>query len=55
MITLKFKCGEKSSKITDKKNEPHHEKTNILHMQKTKTQNGFEVTAKLISAFVFAT
>ena len=34
--------------------EPRHEKTNILHMQK-KTQISFSVTAKLISAFVFAT
>ena len=34
--------------------EPRREKTNILHMQKTKTQISFAVTAKLISAFVFA-
>ena len=38
---------------------PRHEKTNVLHMQKrayakTKTQISFAVTAKLISAFVFA-
>ena len=33
----------------------HDEKTNVLHMQKTKTQISFEVTAKLISVFVFAT
>ena len=42
------------------KYEPHHEKTNILHMQKQKGAvtakliSAF-VTAKLISAFVFAT
>ena len=35
--------------------ELRHEKTNILHMRKTKTQISFAVTAKLISAFVFAT
>ena len=34
--------------------EPRHEKTNILHMRKKKTQISFAVTAKLISAFVFA-
>ena len=37
------------------KNEPRHVKTNILHMRKTKTQISFAVTAKLISAFGFAT
>ena len=36
-------------------NEPRYEKTNNLHMRKTKTQISFAVTAKLISAFVFAT
>ena len=36
-------------------NEPCQEKTGYLHMQKTKTQISFAVTAKLISAFVFAT
>ena len=35
--------------------EPRHEKTGFLHMQKTKTQISFAVTAKLISVFVFAT
>ena len=35
--------------------EPRHEKTNVLHMRKTKTQISFAVSAKLISAFVFAT
>ena len=37
--------------------EPRHEKTGFLHNNyvKTKTQISFEVTAKLISAFVFAT
>ena len=34
--------------------EPSHEKTNNLNRQKTKTQITFAVTAKLISAFVFA-
>ena len=34
---------------------PGVEKTNVLHMQKTKTQISFAVTTKLISAFVFAT
>ena len=32
-----------------------HEKTGFLHMQKLKVQISFAVTAKLISAFVFAT
>ena len=36
-------------------NEPPHGKTNNLHRRKTKTQISFAVTAKLISAFVFAT
>ena len=36
-------------------NEPHHKKTNTLHMRKTKAQISFAVTAKLISTFVFAT
>ena len=35
--------------------EPRHEKTSSLHMRKQKTQISFAVTAKLISAFVFAT
>ena len=35
--------------------EPRYEKTGFLHMRKTKTQISFEVTAKLIWAFVFAT
>ena len=35
--------------------EPRCEKTGFLHMRKTKTQISFAVTAKLISAFVFAT
>ena len=35
--------------------EPHREKTGFLHYAKTKTQISFAVTAKLISAFVFAT
>ena len=33
--------------------EPHHEKTGILHMRKQRRRSA--VTAKLISAFVFAT
>ena len=37
-----------------KRYEPRHEKTSFLHMRKTKTQMSFAVTAKLISAFVFA-
>ena len=36
-------------------NEPRHEKTKVLYMGKTKMQISFAVTAKLISAFVFAT
>ena len=35
--------------------EPHHDKTNILHMRKQRRRSAFAVTAKLISAFVFAT
>ena len=34
--------------------EPRHEKTAFLAYAKTKTQISFAVTAKLISAFVFA-
>ena len=44
--------------FTKKKNdafEPPHGKTNNLHTAKTKAQISFAVTAKLISAFVFAT
>ena len=37
------------------RNEPRHEKTGFLHVRKPKTQISFAVTAKLISAFVFAT
>ena len=33
--------------------KPHDEKNNVLHMRKTKAQISFEVTAKLISVFVF--
>ena len=35
--------------------EPRHEKNNKSAYAKTKTQISFAVTAKLISAFVFAT
>ena len=35
--------------------EPHREKTGISAYAKTKAQISFAVTAKLISAFVFAT
>ena len=35
--------------------EPRHEKTVFFAYAKTKTQISFAVTAKLISAFVFAT
>ena len=38
----------------DPKFEPRREKTGFLHMLKTKLQISFAVTAKLISAFVFA-
>ena len=37
----------------DSQNEPCCDKTNVLHMQKTKTQISFVITAKLISTFVF--
>ena len=36
-------------------NEPRHMKTGFFAYAKTKTQISFAVTAKLISAFVFAT
>ena len=36
-------------------NEPRHEKNQQSAYAKTKTQISFAVTAKLISAFVFAT
>ena len=35
--------------------EPRCEKTGFLHMRKQRRRSGFPVTAKLISAFVFAT
>ena len=44
----------KVPKKQQQKYEPRHEKTNILHMRKTKMQISFAVTAKLISAFNFA-
>ena len=37
------------------KNEPRYEKNRLFAYAKTKTQISFAVTAKLISAFVFAT
>ena len=37
------------------KNEPRCEKNRLFANAKTKTQVSFAVTAKLISAFVFAT
>ena len=40
---------------TLKKIEPRHEKTQHFACAKTKTQISFAVTAKLISACVFAT
>ena len=43
-------CNIKSAAIL----EPPHGLTNNLHMPKQKTQISFAVTAKLISAFVFA-
>ena len=36
-------------------NEPHRKKTGLFAYGKTKAQISFAVTAKLISAFVFAT
>ena len=36
-------------------NEQHHEKTSVLHMQKTKVQISYAITAQLISPFVFDT
>ena len=36
-------------------NEPHHKETGFLPMQNKAAQISFAVTAKLISAFVFAT
>ena len=37
------------------RDEPHREKTGFFAYAKTKAQISFAVTAKLISAFVFAT
>ena len=51
-------CIEKmrnKSQISLTRNEPRHEKTGFLHMRKKKSQISFAVTAKMISAFVFAT
>ena len=45
----------KKAFLSIKRIEPRHEKTVFLHIYaKTKTQISFTVTAKLISAFVFA-
>ena len=44
-------CSHNATKLF----ETRREKTGFLHMCKTKTQISFAVTAKLISAFVFAT
>ena len=41
-------------RVTVVRYEPFHEKTNNLLMRKTKLQISFEVTAKLVSAFVLA-
>ena len=35
--------------------EPHHDKKRIFAYAKTRAQISFTVTAKLVSAFVFAT
>ena len=43
------------SKTMNTVNEPRHEKNQQSAYAKTKTQTSFAVTAKLISAFVFAT
>ena len=43
--------GEETWKV----NEPSHGKTNNQHRQKQRALISFAVTAKLISAFVFAT
>ena len=40
--------------VTRKTNEPCCEKTGFLHMRKKRHRSAFGVTAKLISAFVFA-
>ena len=52
-----FVSGQNSRQIFWQRSsfEPSHETTNNLHMPKTKTQISFAVTAKLFSAFVFAT
>ena len=45
---------QQRTEVTTLLNEPRREKTGFLHIRKTKTQISFAVTAKLISAFVFA-
>ena len=54
VIFLSFWQGMFSQKLSVI-SEPHHEKNRIFAWAKTKTQISFAVTAKLISAFVFAT
>ena len=52
---IKNRMTRNIKKETDVHFEPPHGKTNNLHRRKTKAQISFAVTAKLISAFVFAT
>ena len=54
-LCLRFFRIFKSSFSHYATHEPHHEKTAFFAYAKTKTQISFAVTAKLISAFVFAT
>ena len=55
MEYLAVKHHSRRLRVTSKPFELHQEKTNILHMGKTKAQISFAVTAKLISIFVFTT
>ena len=55
IVNLFHPCLVPGSLISEEGNEPRYEKTGFFAYAKTKTQISFAVTAKLISAFVFAT
>ena len=54
LLSLKY-CVNLSGPPVKISIEPHREKTGFLPMQKQRRRVSFAVTAKLISAFVFAT
>ena len=54
-LNVFYKDSEIIVQSMEKTSEPRYEKTGFFAYAKTKTQISFAVTAKLISAFVFAT